>query len=29
MIIFSKKIAGIPIAEFFRKEVGDPRGIDF
>jgi len=24
-----RRIAGIPIAEFFRKEVGDPRGIDF
>jgi CubicO group peptidase (beta-lactamase class C family) len=24
-----RRIEGIPIAEFFRKEVGDPRGIDF
>ena len=24
-----RRIAGIPIAEFFRKEIGDPRGIDF
>jgi CubicO group peptidase (beta-lactamase class C family) len=24
-----RRITGIPIAEFFRKEVGDPRGIDF
>ena len=24
-----RRIVGIPIAEFFRKEVGDPRGIDF
>ncbi len=24
-----RRIAGIPVAEFFRKEVGDPRGIDF
>jgi CubicO group peptidase (beta-lactamase class C family) len=24
-----RRVAGIPIAEFFRKEVGDPRGIDF
>jgi CubicO group peptidase (beta-lactamase class C family) len=24
-----RRIAGPPIAEFFRKEVGDPRGIDF
>jgi CubicO group peptidase (beta-lactamase class C family) len=24
-----RRIAGMPIAEFFRKEVGDPRGIDF
>jgi CubicO group peptidase (beta-lactamase class C family) len=24
-----RRIAGIPIAEFFRKEVGDPRGVDF
>jgi CubicO group peptidase (beta-lactamase class C family) len=24
-----RRIAGIPIAEFFRKEVGEPRGIDF
>ena len=24
-----RRIAGIPVAEFFRKEIGDPRGIDF
>jgi CubicO group peptidase (beta-lactamase class C family) len=24
-----RRITGIPIAEFFRKEIGDPRGIDF
>jgi CubicO group peptidase (beta-lactamase class C family) len=24
-----RRVAGIPIAEFFRKEIGDPRGIDF
>jgi CubicO group peptidase (beta-lactamase class C family) len=24
-----RRIAGSPIAEFFRKEIGDPRGIDF
>ena len=24
-----RRIEGIPVAEFFRKEVGDPRGIDF
>ena len=24
-----RRIVGIPVAEFFRKEVGDPRGIDF
>jgi len=24
-----RRIAGVPVAEFFRKEVGDPRGIDF
>jgi CubicO group peptidase (beta-lactamase class C family) len=24
-----RRVAGVPIAEFFRKEVGDPRGIDF
>src|SRR3984957_16934571 len=24
-----RRVAGAPIAEFFRKEVGDPRGIDF
>jgi CubicO group peptidase (beta-lactamase class C family) len=24
-----RRIAGMPIAEFFRKEIGDPRGIDF
>jgi CubicO group peptidase (beta-lactamase class C family) len=24
-----RRIVGIPIAEFFRKEIGDPRGIDF
>jgi len=24
-----RRVVGIPIAEFFRKEVGDPRGIDF
>jgi CubicO group peptidase (beta-lactamase class C family) len=24
-----RRIEGVPIAEFFRKEVGDPRGIDF
>jgi CubicO group peptidase (beta-lactamase class C family) len=24
-----RRVLGIPIAEFFRKEVGDPRGIDF
>jgi CubicO group peptidase (beta-lactamase class C family) len=24
-----RRIAGVPIAEFFRKEIGDPRGIDF
>jgi CubicO group peptidase (beta-lactamase class C family) len=24
-----RRIAGAPVAEFFRKEVGDPRGIDF
>ena len=24
-----RRIEGIPVAEFFRKEIGDPRGIDF
>jgi CubicO group peptidase (beta-lactamase class C family) len=24
-----RRIAGVPVAEFFRKEIGDPRGIDF
>ncbi len=24
-----RRITGIPIAEFFRKEIGDPRGVDF
>jgi CubicO group peptidase (beta-lactamase class C family) len=24
-----RRVEGIPIAEFFRKEIGDPRGIDF
>jgi len=24
-----RRIAGIPVAEFFRKEIGDPRAIDF
>ena len=24
-----RRITGIPVAEFFRKEIGDPRGIDF
>ena len=24
-----RRVAGIPIAEFFRKEIGDPRGVDF
>lgn len=24
-----RRIVGIPIAEYFRKEIGDPRGIDF
>jgi CubicO group peptidase (beta-lactamase class C family) len=24
-----RRVAGVPIAEFFRKEIGDPRGIDF
>ena len=24
-----RRVVGLPIAEFFRKEVGDPRGIDF
>jgi CubicO group peptidase (beta-lactamase class C family) len=24
-----RRVVGIPIAEFFRKEIGDPRGIDF
>ena len=24
-----RRIAGVPIAEFFRKEIGDPRAIDF
>src|SRR3984957_7318404 len=24
-----RRVAGAPIAEFFRKEIGDPRGIDF
>jgi CubicO group peptidase (beta-lactamase class C family) len=24
-----RRTAGIPVAEFFRKEIGDPRGIDF
>jgi CubicO group peptidase (beta-lactamase class C family) len=24
-----RRIAGVPVAEFFRKEVGDPRAIDF
>jgi len=24
-----RRVVGVPIAEFFRKEIGDPRGIDF
>jgi CubicO group peptidase (beta-lactamase class C family) len=24
-----RRTAGVPVAEFFRKEIGDPRGIDF
>jgi len=24
-----RRVAGVPVADFFRKEVGDPRGIDF
>jgi CubicO group peptidase (beta-lactamase class C family) len=24
-----RRVAGVPVAEFFRKEIGDPRGIDF
>ncbi len=24
-----RRVAGVPVAEFFRKEAGDPRGIDF
>ena len=24
-----RRVVGIPIAEFFRKEIGDPRGVDF
>jgi CubicO group peptidase (beta-lactamase class C family) len=24
-----RRVAGVPIADFFRKEIGDPRGIDF
>jgi CubicO group peptidase (beta-lactamase class C family) len=24
-----RRVAGAPVAEFFRKEIGDPRGIDF
>jgi CubicO group peptidase (beta-lactamase class C family) len=24
-----RRVAGLPVAEFFRREVGDPRGIDF
>ncbi|HEY7278488.1 MAG TPA: serine hydrolase domain-containing protein [Trebonia sp.] len=24
-----RRVVGVPVAEFFRKEIGDPRGIDF
>jgi CubicO group peptidase (beta-lactamase class C family) len=24
-----RRVAGVPVAEFFREEIGDPRGIDF